>query len=435
MAVDQHPDVLLVRKHLVEHLGQPDEVFEISGSPIPNSPVQVLNLAYFAPAGPHAPVVFATCGASQYRMPDGRRVEGLIILKREPPAQGFEGVNRLLGSFALFAEGTGQAVRLGDVVRAPEELRSFCTMDAVLFLPPVPFVPAFHSLQVTRNERVELVWLLPVYAAEAEYALKHGPQALMVVFAAQGLDLTDPERAEANTFITPEDAAEMAKRAAEQAAARGDAQPKPTLLPAGKTKTNRRDMGKGSFDVAEGDTVVVARRAKARSTGDEAPEPTMTTKVQVPSPPTQTEVTTLTPSTPGASNAPAEPRGPRPESKRRPWVEVPEQKNEVRFDLTATAVKVQRKGEAPTKPEKAGAGTKDEQRRQRFQELKAAAKEAEARADARRAGQAAQAAAPTPPPEAPPVRGDSSARAAARRRGAPTAAIEGQLKGRRGRNE
>lgn len=417
MAADQHPDVLLVRKHLVEHLGQPDEVFEISGSPIPNSPVQSLNLAYFAPGGSHAPVVFATCGASLYRMNDGRRVEGLIILRREPNGVGFEGVNKLLGSFALFAESTGQAVRIGDVVRAPNELKQFCQMDAVLFLPPVPFVPQFHQLPVTRNEQVDLVWLLPVYEDEAEYALKHGPQALMLLFAAQGLDLTDPERGEANTLVTPEDAAEMAKRVAEDNAKKGNVA-KPTILPAGKTKTSRRDMGRGSFDVEEGESVVISRRSKppkAPRTDTTVTDPAPTaTQVEVQATATQVQV----------------PAPPKQDPRRRPWVVQPEEKNEVRFDLTATQVKVQRKVD-PEKAEKAAPEPADSAKKRRFEELKAAAKAAEVRAAARRAGKAeAEAQAPAPPPV--PQRGDSSARAAARRRGAPSAAIEGQLKGKRG---
>ena len=47
--LDSNPTVLKVRKHLVEYLGPPDEVFELSGSPIPGSPMPALNLAYFAP--------------------------------------------------------------------------------------------------------------------------------------------------------------------------------------------------------------------------------------------------------------------------------------------------------------------------------------------------------------------------------------------------
>ncbi|MBK6685009.1 MAG: suppressor of fused domain protein [Deltaproteobacteria bacterium] len=425
MAADQHPDVLLVRKHLVEHLGQPDEVFEISGSPIPNSPVQSLNLAYFAPGGPHSPVVFATCGASLYRMADGRRVEGLIILRREPNGVGFEGVNKLLGSFALFAESTGQAVRIGDVVRAPTELKQFCQMDAVLFLPPVPFVPQFHQLPVTRNEQVDLIWLLPVYEEEAEYALKNGPQALMLLFAAQGLDLTDPERSEANTLVRPEDAADMARRVAEDNAKKGPDAVKPTILPAGKTKTSRRDMGRGSFDVEEGESVVISRRSKptkaARSDTPGADPPPAATQVEVQATPTQAQATATQVQVPAP---------PKQDQKRRPWVVQPEAKNEVRFDLTATQVKVQRKVE-PEKAEKPAPEPPESAKKRRFEELKAAAKAAEVRATARRAGQI-QAEPEGRPAANAPQRSDSSARAAARRRGAPTTAIQGQLKGKRG---
>ena len=110
----------------------------------PGSPLASLNLAFFSPGGPEAPVLFATCGASLYKMSDGRRVEALVILARQPPAEHFEPLRRLLASFALFAEASGQTVQLGDVVRAEAELAPLCGMDAVLFVPPL-HIPAHVS--------------------------------------------------------------------------------------------------------------------------------------------------------------------------------------------------------------------------------------------------------------------------------------------------
>src|SRR5262245_62034489 len=167
MELDRSPALLLVRKHLVEHLGPPQEVFEVRGSPIKTSPIQALHLSYFAPGGPEAPVVFATCGACLFKMNDGRRVEAMMLLRREPSRDAFSAIHRLLSSFAIFAEANNESVRIGDVVRAPEDLHKFCQMDAILFLPPVPFIETFHRIAITHEELVELVWLLPVYEAEA----------------------------------------------------------------------------------------------------------------------------------------------------------------------------------------------------------------------------------------------------------------------------
>jgi hypothetical protein len=429
-ALDSNPTILLVRKHLVEFLGPPDEVFELTGSPLPGSPVAALNLAYFAPQGPNNPVVFATCGASLFRMQDGRRVEGMVLLRREPAAPAFEAVHKMLAQFALFSESNGTPVRLGDVVRAQDMLRGFCDMDAILFMPPVPFVPGFHRAPISGDEVVDMVWLLPVYEAEAEYTLKHGPQALMMLFAAQGLDLTEPTREEANTFMEPRDAEEMARRAMADAQERAKtAAPVPT---AGKPKTSRRDANKGSFQVEEGgSTLRITRRGGARPTPPPAPAPTPEVVAAPPAPPA--------PSAPaGPAGPPARGPGPGPRPSpggppRRPAVmRSPSKKEEVRFDLSGGG-QVQRRPEpaaapkAPPRPPKPRPLTEEEQaeaKRRRVEELKAKAKEAAARAAQRQTTGAPEEAPPPPaPPEsspmvAPPPRGSAGLRAASRRRGA-----------------
>lgn len=236
--LDNNADVLLVRQHFVQNLGQPDEVVEVRGNPVQGSAIQKLQLAYFAPSGPGSPVVFATCGACQGTMKDGRRVEGIIVLRQEPAREAFASIHRLLCSFASFAEANEGAIRTGDVIRSPEELRQFSTMDAILFLPPVTFAAGFRQVALTSGSVADVVWLLPVYESEAAYALLHGPQALLLLFAAQGLNLTEMTRDEANTLIAPEDAAKMAadrdaieaKKAAEASQDQSSAAPwiKPT---------------------------------------------------------------------------------------------------------------------------------------------------------------------------------------------------------------
>lgn len=462
--LDENPTALRIRQHLVEHLGAPDEVSELTGSPIPGSPVQALNLAYFAPQGPHAPVVFATCGAGLYRMPDGRRVEGLVLLRREPNRDAFGAVHRLLAQFALFSETSGQPVRLGDVVRAPDMLQPFCAMDAVLFIPPVPFVPEFHATAISADERVELVWLLPVYEAEADYAIEHGPQALMMLFAAQGLDLTEPDREEANTLIEPTDAEGMAQAAFERAQQQPQA---PTPSSGGKTKTSRRDVNQGSFEVAEtGQTLKITRRGGARGGAPKpaakpVPKPPAAPPPAAPPPP----ASEATPMTRGPAVSPP-PGARRPPPNARPVaVRPPSKKEEVRFDLArgptsrrAASVK-EMPAAAPRSGPKAGpasgvkAGAKPGPKgpltsapkpggpaarppredpkvtkQKRVDALKRAAKEAAQRAAKRHSGEAPAA----PPRQAPkPVAKDaertSALRAAAKRRGAAQRVLRTEL--------
>ena len=381
--LDDNPQILRIRQHLVEHLGPPEEVFEVTGSPLPNSPVQALNLAYFSPQGPQSPVVFATCGASLFTMKDGRRIEGLVILRREPDAEGFASVQRLLGSFSLFAESNDEVIQINDVLHAPKELTQFCQMDALLFMPPIPFVQKFHKIALSESEYVDLLWLLPVYTSEAEYAMQHGPQAVMMLFAAQSLDLTDPDRGEANTLVTPEDAAVMAQRTlAEHQASTKDkpVAPAPSTNPV-KMKSSRRDIGRGSFDVSmEGGQVHISRRGSLKKAAQKKPNHTPSSAANLPpSSPEELETGNPLPKGPTGANRPAV-RSPRP--------------GEVRFDLTAGTTSKRSKPrpeparEAKPKPESAMSSEEREiAKQQRIADLKKKAKQVAEQAKKRKKGE------------------------------------------------
>ncbi|MEO1334825.1 MAG: suppressor of fused domain protein [Myxococcota bacterium] len=194
MDLDNHPLVLTVRKHFVDHLGPPAEVYQLPGSSQPNSPITAVQLAVFAPGGPEAPYIYVTCGASLFCMKDGRRVEAMFVLPRQPPPHISEHVRRLLGAFALFPEANDQVVKLGDVIRAADELAPISSMQALLFLPPFTFLPSFHRVNIENNETIDIVWLIPLHAIEANYTFKFGPQALLSLITQQKVDLTNPQR-------------------------------------------------------------------------------------------------------------------------------------------------------------------------------------------------------------------------------------------------
>ena len=226
MGLDDNPTVIAVRQHLVEHLGPPLDVFEVHGSPDPGSPLSTFNVAFFAPDGADGPAIMATCGASLFRMKDGRRVEALVMLAPPPPPDRVDAVRRLLASFAVFPETSGDVVRLGDVVRAEAELAPFSRMDAIVFVPPFTFLPSFHRVGLPDGGSVELVWLLLIHASEAEYAIAHGAQALMSLFADQNIDLTHPHRGPANTSRAPEPSGSAGPGRAPQAGGAGPARPR-----------------------------------------------------------------------------------------------------------------------------------------------------------------------------------------------------------------
>jgi hypothetical protein len=217
MDLDSHPDAQSVRRHLVEHLGTPAQILELRGGPLPSSPVQTLQLALFAPNGPEGPVVFATCGACLFTMNDGRRIEAVIILRGVPKQESLEPLHRLLASFAVFAEANDVAIAVGDVVHAADELGAISAMGSLIFLPPLPLIEDFARIPLSDGGEVELMWILPLYATEAQYAIKHGPQALMLLLSGLDLDPLDLDRDEANVIISPDDARVLAEERAEEA--------------------------------------------------------------------------------------------------------------------------------------------------------------------------------------------------------------------------
>ncbi len=343
-APQTHPIVLKVQEHLVGTLGPPTELFDVAPDPSDDGAF-ALSLAYFAPQGPAAPVVFGSCGAALHRMSDGRRIEGLILMHQAPAPSAFEGVQRLLAQFAAFPRANPEPLQFGDVVRAQGMLQDFCKMDAVLFMPPVPFAPEFHTVGLSPEEQIEFVWLLPVFEAEAEYAMQHGPQALLMLFTAQGLNLTDLGRPHADTQVSPEDAAQQAQTATERFEEQTEVA---QSLPATGTEPTSSDAER--------------RQPRAPQSGPSTPRK----------------------GAPRAHGA----------------VKAPSKKREVRFDLKAKpdgaavqkkAAKKKRKPVPPPrpKPEPERPLTKQEAaeaKKKRIEVLKKAAKDAEKRAAIRHAG-------------------------------------------------
>lgn len=183
-----------VQNHLYAHLGPAGEIETLEGSPLEDSPVQRLDLAFFLPEQ-HIPVaVFATMGAAAYEMGDGGRMEALMLCRPTPQREAFEPIHGLLSAFATHAEATQTVLDMGDVIPARELLAPISAMQAVLLLPPVPATPALAHLVLPGGTTIDLTWLMPVYDEEADFALREGPEQLMALFALEKLDPCDLAR-------------------------------------------------------------------------------------------------------------------------------------------------------------------------------------------------------------------------------------------------
>ncbi|MBI2377408.1 MAG: suppressor of fused domain protein [Deltaproteobacteria bacterium] len=261
---DPSPDVLVIREHLLRHLGPPADVLQLREGALPELPT--LEVAFFAPGTSDSPVVFATCGASAIPMADNRRAEGLFMMRPRPTLEQAEVIVQLLGAFASYCSKNGVSIGVGDVIPARAELSTISNMDAVVFVPPVTFVPAFHRIE-WKDRVVDVLWLLPVYQDEASYALEHGPGALLTLFAAQGLDLTRLDRDTANTLLLPEDAKTLA--ASMEKASAAPKAPAPAASPRRLAPTQVRP---GIIEDDEG-FVVQVKPPKPKKEKKREPEP------------------------------------------------------------------------------------------------------------------------------------------------------------------
>lgn len=366
-------DVLHVRNHLLQHLGRPTTVFEVRGSNQPGSVLAKLQIAHFSPKGPNGPGLFATCGASAYMMPDGRRIEGVLMLNPKPPQEAFGAIHRILSSFAIMAEARGQPVRVGELVRAGELLGAFSKMAAVVFMPPLLFPKAFHTLAFPDGSVMEIVWVLPVYESEAVVVLKHGPDTLLKLFAKERVDPLQTSRRPAIAIPGSRDA-EVQKAIPKEP---------PKAAP---PVVNQAKRGTGSSSVQVLDdpdgVQIVRRNAKDHALPALPPKK----KSFAPPPPPAPEEPKPAEPPPGQRRPLAPRRGPLGRAA------PPEEPKAIRFDLSApdesTAqrrpiVKKKRKAIPVKRRQVMSAEEEAEAKRKKVEELKAKAAEAAKRASER----------------------------------------------------
>ena len=188
MDLDRQPTIQGVRRHLIEHLGAPRAVFGV------NDTYRYCSIAYFAPAGLQAPVFYVTVGLSLRPMQDERLMEALMVVCRAPNLQQVKAIRQILTYVAGLPQTVDDVIQVGDVIDAKSHLAPICQMDALLFVPPFLLPSAFHRVGLQGGQMVEMIWPMPVYAVEADYAYSQGAQALVQLFAEQRVDVTDLER-------------------------------------------------------------------------------------------------------------------------------------------------------------------------------------------------------------------------------------------------
>lgn len=262
-----------MRNHYVAHLGAPHDVVELSGNPDPAAPLTRLEVACFAPAGLGSPVVYATCGVSSATMRDGRRIEALCILRPAPSKEGALALVRLLGRLGLHAATSEAPLAPGSVLRGVEGLEALTPMNLLLALPPLTFVESFHRIRRPDGNAVQLLWVVPVSEEEARYGEVHGPEALVALFAASGVDLSSWRRSPADTSLEPSELQRIAEERARAAAARPKAV-SPAAAPPAPVPPRRAASGPGSFEAQDaGEEILISRKPRSAPAAPSAAAP------------------------------------------------------------------------------------------------------------------------------------------------------------------
>lgn len=141
-----------------------------------------------APAEPGAPWIYATCGAAQ-SAPEGEKGAEYVLLS---PADD-SAIAEMLAALAAVNADAPQGLGVGSIVALgrPWVLKSWARH--LLVLPPYAFDPGFAIFEEDGRATVVL-WLVPVLAAEAQYAREHGFEALVQIIETRKVNVADPAR-------------------------------------------------------------------------------------------------------------------------------------------------------------------------------------------------------------------------------------------------
>jgi hypothetical protein len=179
---------------LVEHLERFLGPVE-GGTPGDDSTPVGVQVIRFGADAPFAGVTtWATLGLSNHHLtqPGGRGLHQELVMHL-PNARQPANIAGVLFQVAAELIERGQGLALGEVIGPRGQLFTQSEMTALVAAAPV-YLPDSFGVCDTAAAPVVLTWLIPVTAAEAQFARAHGWPALEAVFVAQDPDLTNIDR-------------------------------------------------------------------------------------------------------------------------------------------------------------------------------------------------------------------------------------------------
>ena len=142
-----------------------------------------------APDGPGKPWIYATCGAAQSAA-DGETGAEYVLLS--PAADAV--IVEMLAALATVNADAPEGLGVGSIIALGRSWIASSWARHLLVLPPYPFGPGFELVD-GKQGRTVVLWLVPIFAVEAQYAREHGYEALEQLIERSEANVADPARA------------------------------------------------------------------------------------------------------------------------------------------------------------------------------------------------------------------------------------------------
>jgi hypothetical protein len=139
-----------------------------------------------APASPGEPWVYVTVGASVVQ--DGDGMEFFILSPAESPRH-----VETLAMVATFHADPANRLSAGSTIRVGRPWLDGSSADHLLVSLPYPYGPALEHCDAA-DRHVQILWLVPVTAAEARLVQEHGAEALEELLERSNVDVIAPTR-------------------------------------------------------------------------------------------------------------------------------------------------------------------------------------------------------------------------------------------------
>lgn len=167
--------------------GYDKEAFEWAYGPVETS-IPGFRVIRVSPIRDGIPWIYLSMGASRIGARSNGRLEFFIIAPQEDPIH----VESLAMVSHFHADPTHE-LDIGSVVRIGRPWIDGSTCDSFLVSLPYPFGPKLEHCEASVGQ-IRVLWLLPITAVEAEFAISKGTDKLEELFDEASIDYDDPQR-------------------------------------------------------------------------------------------------------------------------------------------------------------------------------------------------------------------------------------------------